>query len=129
MKEQVEARSLREGRYVLIDEEPCKILSIETSKPGKHGAAKMKIEGANIFTGSKRSMICSVNEKVFQPIIDKRRAQVVSIHGDQAQLMDMESYITFELTVPEEFAGQLEAGKDLEYMEAMGKQSITRVSA
>jgi translation initiation factor 5A len=126
MKEQVEARTLKEGRYVLVDDEPCKILSIETSKPGKHGAAKMKIEGASIFTGAKRSMICSVSEKVFVPMIDKRRAQVVSIHGEKAQLMDMENYNTFEMPVPEEYQGQLEAGKEIEYVEAMGKQMITR---
>lgn len=127
MKEQVEAKALREGRFVLIDDEPCKILSIDTSKPGKHGAAKMKIEGANIFTGAKRSMICSVNEKVFVPMIDKRRAQIVSVHGEQAQIMDLESYQTFDVAVPEEFKTQIEAGKELEYTVAMGKQMITRV--
>lgn len=128
MKEQIEARTLREGRYVLIDDEPCKIQSIDISKPGKHGSAKMKIEGQNIFTGAKRSMICTVSEKVYQPMIDKRRAQVVSVHGEKAQLMDMESYQTFDMEIPEEYKGQLEAGKELEYMEAMGKQAITRVT-
>lgn len=126
MKEQVEARTLKEGRYVLIDDEPCKILSIETSKPGKHGSAKMRIEGVNVFTGAKRSMICSVSEKVFQPMIDKRRAQVVSVHADKVQLMDMETYQMFEMPVPDDMKEQIEAGKEIEYMEAMGRQMITR---
>lgn len=129
MKEQVEARTLKEGRYVLIDEEPCKIQSIDISKPGKHGSAKMKIEGSNIFTGAKRSMICTVSEKVYVPTIDKRRAQIVSAHGDKAQLMDMENYQMFDMPIPEEFKGQLEAGKEVEYTEAMGKQMLTRVVA
>ena len=127
MKEQVEARALREGRYVLIDDEPCKIQSIETSKPGKHGAAKMKIEGAGVFDSNKRTMICSVNEKVFVPIIDKRRAQCLSSHGGVAQLMDSENYQTFEMPVPEEFQNDMAAGKDVEFFEAMGKRMITRV--
>jgi translation initiation factor 5A len=126
MKEQVEARTLKEGRYVLIDDEPCKILSIETSKPGKHGSAKMRIEAASVFTGAKRSMIAPVSEKVFVPMIDKRRAQVLSVMGDKAQLMDMESYQTFELSVPEEFREGVQSGKEIEYMEAMGRQMITR---
>jgi translation initiation factor 5A len=126
MKEQVEARTLKEGRYVLIDDQPSKILGIDTSKPGKHGAAKMRIEGVGIFDGSKRSMICAVNDKVFVPMIDKRIAQVISVHGGTAQLMDMESYQTFDMEVPEEFAGQLEAGKEIQYLEAMGKRMITR---
>lgn len=126
MKEQVEAKTLREGNYVLIDDEPCKILSIDTSKPGKHGAAKMKIEAASIFTGAKRSMIAPVTEKVYKPMIDKRRAQVINIMGDKVQLMDMETYQTFELPIPEEFKSAIEAGKEIEYWDAMGRQMITK---
>ncbi|MDD1654883.1 MAG: translation initiation factor IF-5A, partial [Methanomicrobiales archaeon] len=44
MKEQTEVGKLKEGRYVVIDDEPCKILGIATSKPGKHGAAKSRID-------------------------------------------------------------------------------------
>lgn len=126
MKDQVEARTLKEGRYLLIDDEPCKILSIDVSKPGKHGAAKMRIEGMGIFTNNKRSMLAGVGDKVFVPIIDKRVAQVVSVHGNQAQLMDMETYQTFDMEIPEEYQGQVEAGKELQYLEAMGKRMITR---
>ena len=38
----LEVRELKEGRYMMIDEEPCRILSIQTSKPGKHGEAKAR---------------------------------------------------------------------------------------
>lgn len=127
MKEQVEARTLKEGRYVLIDDQPSKIVSIDTSKPGKHGSAKMRIEGIGVFDSSKRSMICGVGDKVFVPLIDKRRAQVVSVHGTVAQLMDMETYQTFDMDVPTDFQGQLEAGKEVEYWEAMGKRLLMRV--
>ena len=50
--EMKEIRELKIGRYVNIDEEPCKIISISTSKPGKHGSAKANIEAASIFTGA-----------------------------------------------------------------------------
>ncbi|MEJ2244200.1 MAG: translation initiation factor IF-5A, partial [Candidatus Bathyarchaeota archaeon] len=29
---------LKVGSYVIIDDEPCKIVSYSKSKPGKHGA-------------------------------------------------------------------------------------------
>lgn len=127
MKEQVEAKTLKEGRYVLIDEEPCKILSIDVSKPGKHGAAKMRVEATGVFTSSRRSMITSMDEKVYVPLMDRRRAQVLSVHGGVAQLMDMENYQTFEMPIPQEFQAAVEAGKEIEYLEAMGKRMITRV--
>ncbi|MBU1913701.1 MAG: translation initiation factor IF-5A, partial [Candidatus Thermoplasmatota archaeon] len=58
--EQVEVRELREGRYVVIDDEPCKISSISTSKPGKHGEAKARIEAIGIFDGNKKSVVYPV---------------------------------------------------------------------
>lgn len=126
MKEQTEVRALKEGRYVLIDDEPCKIVSIDTSKPGKHGSAKANIVAIDIFTGTKRTLQAPVSEKVFVPQIDKRRAQVVAIHAGVAQLMDMETYQMFDMNVPEEFAANMEAGKEVEYLEAMGRRMITR---
>ena len=52
-----EVRDLKVGRYVLIDEEPCKIMSISTSKPGKHGEAKARIDAVGIFDEQKRSVV------------------------------------------------------------------------
>jgi translation initiation factor 5A len=126
MKEQTEVRTLKPGRYVLIDDVPCKIQSISTSKPGKHGAAKAKIDAVSIFDGSKKSLMAPVTEKVFVPMIDKRIAQVVAVMGDHVQLMDMETYQTFDMEIPEEFKGQLTQGQDLSYLEAMGRRMITR---
>jgi translation initiation factor 5A len=57
MKEQVETRELKEGRYVIIDDEPCVIKSIAKSKPGKHGAAKARVDAVGIFDGQKRSTV------------------------------------------------------------------------
>jgi len=126
MKEVAEVRELRVNRYIIIDNEPCKIVSITTSKPGKHGDAKARIEAIGIFDNQKRSVVYPVKHKVQIPIIDKRVAQVISVSGDVAQLMDMETYETFELEIPEEFKGKLETGKEIQYIEALGKRKIMR---
>ncbi|PNX46227.1 MAG: translation initiation factor IF-5A [Thermoplasmata archaeon M11B2D] len=128
MKEMAEVRELKVGRYVLIDEEPCKIMSISTSKPGKHGEAKARIEAIGIFDEQKRSVVHPVKHKVGIPIIDKRSAQILALMGaDVVQLMDMETYETFEMPIPDELKGQLEPGKEILYLQAMGKRKITRV--
>lgn len=124
---QQEVRELKEGRYILIDDEPCKIMSIQTSKPGKHGEAKSRIEAVGLFDGGKRSVVHPVKHKVQVPIIDKRTAMVLSIQGDRVQLMDMaDTSQIFELPVEEEFKDIIQAGKEIQYMEAMGKRKITR---
>ena len=126
MKEVAEVRELKENRYVIIDNEPCKIISITTSKPGKHGEAKARIDAIGVFDNQKRSVVFPVRHKVQIPVIDKRTAQVVAIMGEKVQLMDMETFETFEMGIPEEFKDKLKEGEEIQYLQAMGKRKITR---
>lgn len=124
---QAEVRELKEGRYMLIDDEPCKIVSIDTSKPGKHGEAKSRIDAIGIFDGKKRSVVHPVKHKVQVPMIDKRKAQILAIGGDEVQMMDLDTYENFSLPIPEEYKGQLNPGEEVMYLVAMGKRKITKV--
>jgi translation initiation factor 5A len=127
MKELAEVRTLRVNRYMIIDGEPCKIMSISTSKPGKHGEAKARIEAIGVFDGQKRSVVHPVKHKVHVPLIDKRSAQVLSIMGRNiVQLMDLETYETFEMPIPDEFKNSLSPGQEILYLQALGKKKITR---
>ncbi|OGS48864.1 MAG: translation initiation factor IF-5A [Euryarchaeota archaeon RBG_16_68_13] len=123
--EQAEIRELKVNRYIVIDEEPCRILSIQTSKPGKHGEAKARLEAVGLFDEQKRSIVHPVTHKVRVPMIDKRKAQVLSIHANVAQLMDMETYQTFELTVPAELQEKLAPGQETMYLEALGRRKLS----
>lgn len=125
--EQAEVRELKEGRYMVIDDEPCKIMSISTSKPGKHGEAKARIEAMGIFDGNKKSVVYPVKHKVQVPIIDKRQAQVVAIMGAEVQLMDLETYEMFHLPITDEVKDDLKPGSDIMYIVAMDRKKITRV--
>lgn len=126
MKELAEVRTLKVGRYMIVDEEPCKIMSISTSKPGKHGEAKARIEAIGVFDGQKRSVVHPVKHKIHVPIIDKRSAQIVALMGENVQLMDLETYETFEMKIPDEFKNQLKPGSEILYLEALGRKKITR---
>jgi translation initiation factor 5A len=125
--EQVEVRELKEGRYMVIDDEPCKISSISTSKPGKHGEAKARIEAIGIFDGNKKSVVYPVKHKVQVPIIDKRQAQVVSIMGAEVQLMDLETYEMFHLPITDDVKDDLKPGGEIMYLITMDRKKITRV--
>jgi translation initiation factor 5A len=120
---QAEVRELREGRYMIIDNEPCKILSIQTSKPGKHGEAKARIDAVGVFNGNKTSVVYPVKHKVQVPIISKRSAQVLSLQGGEAQLMDLENYETFNIVLSSEQQG-LTPGQEVGYISAMGKRML-----
>jgi translation initiation factor 5A len=123
---QQEIRELKVNRYILVEEEPCRILSIQTSKPGKHGESKARLEVMGLFDGQRRSIVHPVTHKVRVPIIDKRKAQVLSVRGTTAQLMDMQTYETFELPVTDDMTADAQPGAELLYMEAMGRRQLTR---
>ncbi|HDI85781.1 MAG TPA: translation initiation factor IF-5A [Candidatus Korarchaeota archaeon] len=124
------AGDLKKGSYVVIDGEPCVVLSVAKSKPGKHGAAKVRIEARGLFDGTRRSKIFPADADVEIPIISKRSAQVLAVMGDTIQLMDLETYETFELpmsAVDEEERSKVESGAEVEYWEALGKKKVMKV--
>ena len=123
-----ELGSLKPGNLVVIDGEPCKVVSIEKSKPGKHGSAKARVVAIGIFDGVKRSIVGPVDSQIEIPIINKRSAQVISL-SDVVQLMDLETYEVFETLLPEdeELKKKLEPGVNVEYWEIMGRRKIMRI--
>jgi len=124
MKEQTEIGKIKEGRYVVIEDEPCKVLGIATSKPGKHGAAKARIDAVGIFDGVKRSIVQPVSAKAYIPVVERKSGQVISIAGNTAQLMDMKDFTNFEIPIPEDKKSVVEVGKEIVYIESMGKRKI-----
>ncbi|MBT4870054.1 MAG: translation initiation factor IF-5A [Candidatus Diapherotrites archaeon] len=112
-KKFVQAGTLKPGSYVLIDEEVCQVKSTEKSKPGKHGAAKVRIVAFNIFTGQKRGLLKGTDVEVYIPVLMKRMAQFVADVGNTVQIMDMESYETMDAPKPEDL--KLVAGDEVEY--------------
>jgi translation initiation factor 5A len=108
-------KDLRPGHYVIVDNEPCKVLTITLSKPGKHGATKARVDVVGIFDERKRSIMKPSDASVLVPIIEKKKAQVISVSGNFVQLMDLGDYITFDAVIPPELKGRLESGHEVSY--------------
>ncbi|MDR5655761.1 translation initiation factor IF-5A [Halodesulfurarchaeum sp. HSR-GB] len=121
-RQQKEVRDLQEGNYVMMEETPCKITAYSTAKPGKHGSAKARIEGRGVFDERKRSLSQPVDQKVWVPIIDRKQGQVVSVEGNDAQIMDLETYETFTMRIPEDES--LSPDDEIEYLEYEGQRKI-----
>lgn len=121
------AKELKEGKYVLVEDIPCRIVDIETSKSGKHGAAKMRITAIGIFDGQKKTLLCPGDSDVEVPIINRNNAQIMSVSGKNVQVMDSQTYEIYDIELPDELIGQAVAGKEVEVMEAMGRKKIERL--
>jgi translation initiation factor 5A len=122
-RQQTEVRELQEGRYVMIDDVPSEITAYSTAKPGKHGSAKASIDAKGVFDAKKRSLSQPVDAKVWVPIIERKQGQVVNVSGPgEAQVMDLETYETITMSVPEE--QNLEADDEIEYLEYEGQRKL-----
>ncbi len=121
-KQQTEVRDLQEGSYVMIDDAACKIDSYSTAKPGKHGSAKARIDARGVFDGKKRSLSQPVDAKIWVPIIDRKQGQVVSVDGDDMQVMDLETYETITMRIPED--ADVSPDDDIEYLEMDAQRKI-----
>lgn len=119
-----EVGEVSEGNVILIDEEPCRVKKVTSSMPGKHGHAKYSIEAEGIFDGKKRNLKEPSDSKIEIPDLEVKKGQVISLSGDSVQLMDLSSYDTFEIAVPEELQGELEEGSEVKYIQSMGRKKI-----
>ncbi|MDP7002677.1 MAG: translation initiation factor IF-5A [Candidatus Thalassarchaeaceae archaeon] len=119
-----EIRTLKVGRYVAIEEDAYKILSMSKSKPGKHGSAKARIELEDIFTGQKRSHVGTVTDTIHIPMIEKGSAIITHIQGNEVHAMDNKTYQA--LILPVEESMNLQSGGEIQWMEAMGRYKISR---
>ena len=119
-------KNLQPGKFCVIDGEPCKVLSVTTSVPGKHGGAKARLEAVGIFDNKRRSIVKPADTEIEVPIVEKKVGQVVAIAGNNAQIMDMETYETFEAPIPENLKGSIQQGQEILYWLLMGKRMITQ---
>ncbi|MGV8085745.1 MAG: translation initiation factor IF-5A [Candidatus Bilamarchaeum sp.] len=122
-----EAKELREGKYVLIDDIPCKVVQIESSKPGKHGAAKMRVTGIGIFEGQKKTLLTPGDANIEIPIIERKNVLIMNVNGQNAQVMDQQSNEIYDMELPEDLLSQASAGKEAEVLEAMGRRKMERI--
>jgi translation initiation factor 5A len=119
--------SLKVGSYIIIDNEPCRIVSYDHSKPGKHGSAKARVAAMGVFDGSKHSLVSPVSANVEVPLINKRSGQVISISGNTLQIMDLETFEVFETSsVEEEVKDKIRQGGEVEYWQVLDRVKIVR---
>lgn len=124
-----ELGDLKEGSLVTIDGEPCRVVSIEKSKPGKHGAAKARVVAVGVFDGVKRSIVGPVDTKVEVPIVDKRSGTVIALTPEYVQIMDSETYEVVETPYPtdEKLKSKLAEGVEVEFWKVGGRVLINVV--
>lgn len=122
---------MKEGHNIVIDGEPCRIVEVEKSKPGKHGSAKVRLVAIGIFDEVKRSLVGPADNRVEVPIVDKRSGQVVAISSDTVSVMDNENLQIVEVPLPKDegLKAKIEPGVSVEYWSIMGRYMLVNVKS
>ena len=115
---------IKKGSFIIIDSHPCKCVNVDSSAPGKHGHRKYRIDAISLFDGSKHALLCPSHSKIEIPIVDKRQAQVLSVEDSKIQVMDLETYETFDLEVPEDKKGTIEPNSQVFYWEVLDRKIL-----
>ena len=119
--------SLTKGSYIIIDNVACKVTSTQTSRPGKHGHAKVRLEAVGIIDNKKRIIVMPGHDIVDVPIIEKKTAQVLSVTDNTANVMDSETFETFDLKIPEDLKGDITEGVNVLYWKILDSKIIKQV--
>ncbi|MEM2025350.1 MAG: translation initiation factor IF-5A [Desulfurococcaceae archaeon] len=121
--------NLKVGGFIMIDNEPCRIVELSRAKTGKHGSAKANITAVGLFTKSKKVLVAPVDSQVEIPIIEKKIGRVIADLGDRLQVMDADSFEVFEVvkeTIDESIRDKISTDKEVEYWQVLNARIIIR---
>ena len=122
----IEATEMRVGTYLLLDDIAHQVKKMDISKTGKHGHAKVRFEAISAFSGKKKVMVVPGHDKFEVPMIEKKNAQVLSISGNMASIMDNETFENLDLEISEELQGSIKEGNSVEYWNIEGNKLLKR---
>ena len=128
-KKHVSISSLQKGNFVIIDDVACKVVDTQTSRPGKHGHAKVRLSAVGLTDGKKRVIVMPGHDHIEVPVIEKKTAQVLSVSGNVANVMDVETYETFDLNIPEELKDNCVAGVNVLYWKILEDKVMKQIKS
>jgi len=120
------ATQARPGTNILVEGVACTVKSNDISKTGRHGHAKCRIEAVSILDGKKKVFISGGHDRLECPMINKSKAQVLSVISEKASVMDLDNYETIEILIPEELKEELKDGDQVECWDVEGIKMIKK---
>lgn len=125
--QQIEAKDCKKGVFIMVEGIPCRVTNLQIAKTGKHGHSKARVDCEGLFDGKKRVFIQPGSAKVLSPNVDKREGQILSIEGDNAQVMDTKTYETFYARILDEIKSTVKDGQECEYWVVAGQNVVMAV--
>ncbi len=123
----INATEAKAGANIILDGVSCVVKKMDVSKTGKHGHAKCRVEAVPLLGGNKKVLVVPGHERFEVPLVEKRKAQVLSKGDGKVSVMDLESFETLEINCSDDdLFGELEESGNCEYWDIEGAKMIKR---
>ncbi len=122
----ISATEAKVGTNIMIDNAPYTVKKVDVSKTGKHGHSKVRIEAVGILNDNKKIFVVPGHDRLEVPMVNKNKAQVLSIGEKSVSAMDLDSYETLEVPCSDEIKNQLGENSNIEYWEINGEKIAKR---
>ena len=83
------------------------------------------MQDRSVRSNQKKIIAVPGHERFEVPMVDKRKAQVLSI-GENISVMDLESFENFEIPCDEEIRKELRENSNVEYWDVEGRKIVKR---
>ena len=95
-----QASALRIGDHMCVNDRPCKITGMTTSKTGKHGGAKIHFICVDIFTDKKYEPLHMSTQNIEVPHVTKNDYQLLDITDDEVSYLNDKEIAMNDLVMP-----------------------------
>jgi len=119
-----EAKDIKKGAYIRYNNEVLKVVRKEVVACGTHSHSKTKIFVQGLHGGGEKSFNLSHSENVEELPIWRKEAQVISKMPDKVQIMDVQSYETFDAEIGKELLETLNEGDSVTFINLEGKNIV-----
>jgi translation initiation factor 5A len=84
----MEFSDIKKGVVMMVKDQPCKIMEVNTSRPGKHGHAKKTVTAIQLITNKKYVTTFTHHSNLEIPEINRNVYICYSLDDNYAQMMN-----------------------------------------
>lgn len=119
-----EAKELKPGNYIKLNNEILKVVRKEVVAYGTHSHSKTKLFVQGLFSKGEKSINLNHHDNVELVEIIRKEGQVIAKMPNKVQIMDSVSYETVDVDADDELLNEINEGDTVTFINFEGKAKV-----
>ncbi|HLC65475.1 MAG TPA: hypothetical protein VJI46_05130 [Candidatus Nanoarchaeia archaeon] len=111
------ASEIKNGSYIIYDNEPYRVLSREVTVFGTHSHSKLRVTLQNLYTKTEKVINLAHQDRVEILDITRKSGSVISKNKDAYQIMDSVSFLTLDAEKIPSVQDEINIGDEITFVE------------